>query len=92
LGIYILEAKHIVDNTNTFSYDAVNGVLSIAATIVYRTHYNDVQRPAGLQDETSSRLLHPYFLMFGNGKHLDILLWLALIALSIETIFVQTII
>lgn len=50
-------------------------------------HYNDVQRPTGLQDEAGSKLLHPYLLLAEHGRHLDIMLGLALAALTVETIF-----
>jgi hypothetical protein len=86
-GIIINQKANLVENFYTLFFDSMEGFLAIAITIVYRQHYNDVPKPTGFE-EGSSKLLNPYFF----DRHLDRLCQLALIALTVETIFVQTII
>ena len=87
-GLYIINVAGInaIDSFNSYYYDIFEVILSILVTVVYRAHYNDVQRVT-TTDETTSRLLHSYF-----NTHLDIICQLSLAALVVETIFLQTVI
>lgn len=80
-GLYIIKEKQLIDQFNSLFYDGVQMFLGIILTCIYRSHYNDVQKPH-TPDESTAKLLHPYF-----DRHIDKICYLSIFALAIDAIF-----
>lgn len=88
LGIWIYQDKNEIDGYKTLLFDVFEIVLAMFITCIYRAQFNDVPKDkTGMDEKKTSRLLNPIF-----DNHLDRLCQLAMLAIAIETIFVQTII
>jgi hypothetical protein len=88
LGIWIYQDKNEIDGYKTLLYDAFEIVLAMFIACIYRAQYNDILKDkTGMDEKNTSRLLNPIF-----DRHLDRLCQLAMLAIAVETIFVQTII
>lgn len=87
VGILINTKVREVDTLNTLVYDAAQGFLAIALTIIYRLHYNDVQKGTHTIFESTSRMLHPYF-----DTHAPIIFQWAIFLMMASAVFVQTLV
>jgi hypothetical protein len=87
IGILVNEKKKEIDTLNTLVYDAAQGFLGIVLTIIYRLHYNDVQKGTHTIFESTPRMLHPHF-----DTHGPFIFQWAVLYMTTSAVFVQTLV